>query len=69
MSLIFIFIVPIQILPNIKDLMSLHRNKPNILFRLEGHFIENIFFKGKWASEFQFAMLKREWANEVNPNL
>lgn len=30
-------------------------------FRQEGHFIENIFFKGKWASELQFAMLKREW--------
>jgi ribosomal-protein-alanine N-acetyltransferase len=30
-------------------------------FRLEGHFIENIFFKGKWGSEMQFAMLKREW--------
>lgn len=32
-------------------------------FRQEGHFIENIFFKGKWGSEFQFAMLKREWDN------
>lgn len=30
-------------------------------FRQEGHFIENIFFKGKWGSEFQFAMLKKEW--------
>lgn len=30
-------------------------------FRQEGHFIENIFFKGKWGSEFQYAMLKREW--------
>ncbi len=30
-------------------------------FRQEGHFIENIFFKGKWGSELQFAMLKREW--------
>jgi [ribosomal protein S5]-alanine N-acetyltransferase len=30
-------------------------------FRQEGHFIENIFFKGKWGSEFQFALLKREW--------
>ncbi len=30
-------------------------------FRQEGHFIENIFFKGKWGSEYQFAMLKREW--------
>lgn len=33
----------------------------SIGFRLEGHFIENIFFKGKWGSEMQFAMLKREW--------
>lgn len=30
-------------------------------FRQEGHFIENIFFKGNWGSEFQYAMLKREW--------
>lgn len=35
----------------------------SIGFRQEGHFIENIFFKGKWGSEFQFAMLKREWEN------
>jgi RimJ/RimL family protein N-acetyltransferase len=30
-------------------------------FRQEGHFIENIFFKGQWGSELQFALLKREW--------
>ena len=30
-------------------------------FRQEGHFIENIFFKGRWGSEYQFAMLKSEW--------
>jgi RimJ/RimL family protein N-acetyltransferase len=30
-------------------------------FKLEGHFVENIFFKGKWESEFQYAMLKSEW--------
>lgn len=30
-------------------------------FRQEGHFIENRFFKGKWGSEFQYALLKREW--------
>lgn len=30
-------------------------------FKQEGHFIENIFFKGKWGSEFQYAMLKNEW--------
>ena len=29
--------------------------------RQEGHFIENLFFKGKWGSEIQFAILKREW--------
>ena len=33
----------------------------SIGFRQEGSFIENIFFKGKWGSELQFAMLKREW--------
>ena len=35
-------------------------------FRQEGHFIENIFFKGKWGSEYQFAMLKREWVRLNN---
>lgn len=30
-------------------------------FKQEGHFIENIFFKGSWGSEYQYAMLKREW--------
>jgi RimJ/RimL family protein N-acetyltransferase len=30
-------------------------------FREEGHFIENIFFKGKWGSEYQFAMLRKDW--------
>ena len=33
----------------------------SIGFRQEGHFIENVFFKGSWGSEFQYAMLKREW--------
>jgi len=33
----------------------------SIGFRKEGHFVENIFFKGKWGSEFQYAMLKSEW--------
>lgn len=35
----------------------------SIGFRQEGHFIENVFFKGKWGSEYQYAMLKREWDN------
>ncbi len=33
-------------------------------FKQEGHFIENIFFKGKWGSEFQYALLKREWNSQ-----
>ena len=30
-------------------------------FRREAEFIENIFFKGAWGSEYQYAMLEREW--------
>ncbi|MBA3901035.1 MAG: GNAT family N-acetyltransferase [Bacteroidetes bacterium] len=33
----------------------------SLKFKQEGHFVENIFFKGKWGSEYQYAMLKREW--------
>jgi len=32
-------------------------------FRREGHFVENLMFKGYWASEYHYAMLKREWEN------
>lgn len=39
---------------------SIHLLK-SLKFRQEGHFIENIFFKGKWGSEYQFAMLNSEW--------
>jgi RimJ/RimL family protein N-acetyltransferase len=37
----------------------------SISFREEAHFIESVFFKGKWGSEYQFALLKNEW--ERNP--
>ncbi len=30
-------------------------------FRLEAHFIEHVWFKGAWGSEYVFAMLQREW--------
>ena len=33
-------------------------------FKREGHFVENIFFKGKWGSEIQFAMLKKDWTEK-----
>lgn len=29
--------------------------------RREAHFVENVFFKGSWGSEFSFAILGREW--------
>ncbi len=32
-------------------------------FRLEGHFIDNIFFKGAYRSEFLFAILAQEWTD------
>ena len=35
-------------------------------FKKEGHFVENIFFKGKWGSEFQYAMLKSEYVTNEN---
>jgi len=30
-------------------------------FRREGYFLENVFFKGAWDSEYQYAMLRKEW--------
>ena len=29
--------------------------------RREGHFIENIWFKGAWGSEYSYALLQAEW--------
>jgi [ribosomal protein S5]-alanine N-acetyltransferase len=40
----------------------------SLSFRLEAHFLENIYYKGKWGSEYQFAMLKKEWRPPVYPN-
>lgn len=30
-------------------------------FTQEGYFRENIYFKGKWGSEYQFALLYKDW--------
>lgn len=30
-------------------------------FRQEAHFVESLWFKGQWGSEYLFALLKREW--------
>ena len=29
--------------------------------RREGHFVENVWFKGAWGSEYLYAVLRREW--------
>jgi RimJ/RimL family protein N-acetyltransferase len=31
--------------------------------RREGHFIQNIWFKGKWGDEYLYALLQEEWLN------
>ena len=38
----------------------------NLGMRQEGHFIENIFFKGAWGDEYLFAILKEEWSYKLN---
>ena len=35
-------------------------------FRQEAHFVENVWFKGAWGSEYQFALLSREWQARGN---
>lgn len=29
--------------------------------RREGHFVENVWFKGAWGSEYAYALLREEW--------
>ena len=36
-------------------------------FRQEGHFVEHVWFKGAWGSEFLFALLRREWEAQFVP--
>lgn len=35
-------------------------------FRREGHFVQNVWFKGAWGDEFSFALLPDEWAERRN---
>lgn len=32
--------------------------------RREGHFIDNVWFKGNWGSEYEYAILAKEWTKE-----
>ena len=35
-------------------------------FRQEAHFVEHVWFKGQWGSEFVFALLRPEWDQRRN---
>jgi aminoglycoside 6'-N-acetyltransferase len=37
--------------------------------RREGHFVENIWFKGNWGSEYLYALLQREWTIQKGQKL
>ena len=34
--------------------------------RREGHFIQNVWFKGAWGDEYLYALLEREWRDSEN---
>ncbi|WP_270181318.1 GNAT family N-acetyltransferase [Alkalihalobacillus sp. CinArs1] len=34
----------------------------NLGMRREGHFVQNIWFKGEWGSEYLYAILNKEWS-------
>jgi RimJ/RimL family protein N-acetyltransferase len=37
--------------------------------RREGHFLQNVWFKGKWGDEYLYAMLKEEWLRKHDRTL
>ena len=43
------------------------RNAPSVALleqlgmRREGHFLENVWFKGRWSDEYLYAVLRHEW--------
>ena len=36
--------------------------------RREGHFLKNVWFKGKWGDEYLYAILKEEWLQKCDTN-
>ena len=46
------------------------RNAPSVALlerlgmRREGHFVENVWFKGGWADEYLYAVLRHEWLSK-----
>jgi RimJ/RimL family protein N-acetyltransferase len=38
-------------------------------FRKEGHFVESVFFHGKWVDDLVYALLAKEWKEKTGPHL
>jgi RimJ/RimL family protein N-acetyltransferase len=36
--------------------------------RREGHFLQNVWFKGEWGDEYLYALLEREWRAATSPS-
>jgi RimJ/RimL family protein N-acetyltransferase len=36
--------------------------------RREGHFLQNVWFKGRWGDEYLYAILKEEWLRNCDTN-
>ncbi len=67
------------VLENAFRLLDLHRivavtdcrNTPAVTllerlrFRREGHFLQNIWFKGAWGDEYLYAVLREEWTKKT----
>jgi RimJ/RimL family protein N-acetyltransferase len=49
---------------------TLAENQPSIAllerlgFRREAHYVANSRFEGRWADEYQYALLKEEWQSQ-----
>ena len=48
---------------NVKSVNLLEK----IGMRREGEFVENVFFKGAWGSEYSYAILQKEWRQKQAP--
>ncbi|MCL4396172.1 MAG: GNAT family N-acetyltransferase [Chloroflexi bacterium] len=50
----------VRAIADVKNLASV-KLLERIGMRREGHFVENIWFKGEWGGEYYYGLLKREW--------
>ena len=50
-----------------EDLLNLpaQRVLEKLNFRREAHFVENLWFRGRWSSEYWYALSEREWFRQT----